>query len=172
MSNLELSQQAELSFANLKNIFGNSKFIDGDLEMRLECKHIVIGIQQVERYEKDIGFFIDLKEEKASFTFRDIACALVDDSSLAIPKNSEEIPVKNRNNIEVEKFVQFCTAYKDKLQEWPPTWFLSASDHSIKELSRHFPNIAETTRLEHQKIMQEWVTEKKEFKNGVYGNAE
>ncbi|WP_301101933.1 hypothetical protein [Propionivibrio sp.] len=161
MSNLELSQQAELSFANLKNIFHRSKFIDGDLELQLECEHIVIGIQQVERYETDVSFYIGLREEKISFTFRDMAYALVDDPSLAIPKNLEEMPVRNRNNIEVEKFIQFCITYKDKLQEWPPTWFSKASNHSIKELSMHFEGIAETTRLEHQEIMQKWVTGKK-----------
>ena len=120
MSNLELSKHAELYFASLKNFFPGSKLIDGDLDLQLECEHIVIVIRQVDRYEANVSFYIGLRGEKVFFTFRDMAYALVENSTLAALKNLEEIPVRSRNNLEAERFIQFCVAYKAQLQEWPP----------------------------------------------------
>lgn len=156
MNSLELGQQAALHFANLKNIFHGSQLIDDGLSLKIECAHVVIGIQQVERYEKDISSYIGLKNEKTSFTFRDIAFSIIGDASIAIPKNNDQMSVRYQNDIEVEKFVKFCTTHKDALQEWPPKWFPKASEHSISELGKLFPGIAKTTYLEHQKIMSQW----------------
>ena len=158
MTKLELSPQTVTLFENLTTFFPTSVFIDDDLRIRIECEHIVIGIHQVERYEKDVGFFIDLKGEKISFMYQDVAYAISGDTQLLIQKFLGNSSVKFQNDLLAKNFIQFCVTNAEKLLEWPPSWFGKASHHSIEQLNRHFPDLAEKTRAVHENLTREWAT--------------
>lgn len=167
MKKLLLSPAIFARFQDLKKFFSNSVFVDEGLEIRLECQKIIIGVLQPDQYPESVNCFVVIRNGNggASFLFGDVWYALKGRCFSNPYKDAldndvrPEFSVLSANDQYVSQFIDFCIEQRMALEEWPPSWFFAASNHSVKALEKHFPEIAARTVLENQKLWTQLVTD-------------